>query len=93
MMDSYFQDMINEGWIVIYMDDILLYAPTKEKLQELTKRVLQRLKEKDLFLKLEKCKFEQEEIDFLGMIISQDSIKMDPIKLAGIKDWPEPTTV
>jgi hypothetical protein len=86
MMDAYFQEMLNEGWIVIYMDDILLYAKTIEELRELTKRVLRRLKEKDLFLKLEKCKFEQEEIDFLGMIISQDNVKMDPIKLAGIEE-------
>jgi hypothetical protein len=93
MMDAYFQDMLNEGWIVIYMDDILLFAKTKEELREMTKRVLRRLREKDLFLKLEKCQFEKEEIDFLGMIISQDSVKMDPVKLAGIEEWPEPTTV
>ncbi|HEX3418956.1 MAG TPA: RNase H-like domain-containing protein, partial [Stellaceae bacterium] len=93
MMDSYFQDLINEGWIVIYMDDILLYANTREELREMTKRVLQRLKERDLFLKLEKCKFEQEEIDFLGMVISHNNVKMDPIKLAGIKDWPAPKVV
>ncbi len=75
------------------MDDMLLYADTKEELRERTKRVLQKLKERDLFLKLEKCKFEREEIDFLGMIIAHNKVKMDPIKLAGIKDWPAPTTV
>src|SRR5258707_14880171 len=37
MMDSYFQEMINEGWLVIYMDDMLLYADTKEELRERTK--------------------------------------------------------
>ena len=93
MMDSYFVEMINEGWIVIYMDDILIFAKTKEELRAFTKRVLRRLKEKDLFLKLEKCKFEQEKIDFLGMVISHNSIQMDPVKLAGISEWPAPTTV
>ena len=57
------------------------------------KHVLNQLKEKDLFLKLEKCKFTVTEVDFLGMVITKDTIKMDPIKLAGIKDWPTPETV
>jgi len=93
MMDDYFRDMIDDGWIVIYMDDILIHACTKEDLEERTKKVLQQLKEKDLFLKLEKCKFAQNEVEFLGMLVMKDTIKMDPIKLAGIRDWPTPTTV
>ena len=93
MMNEYFRDMINEGWLVIYMDDILICADTKEELQERTKRVLDRLRDKDLFLKLEKCKFEVQEIEFLGMIITPGHIQMDPTKLAGIADWPVPTTV
>ena len=57
------------------------------------KCVLNWLQEKDLYLKLEKCKFTVQEVDFLGMVITKDTIKMDPIKLAGIKDWPIPETV
>ena len=93
MMDSYFQDLIDEEWLVIYMDDMLIYANTKEELEERTKCVLERLNEKDLFLKLEKCKFEKEEVKFLGMIIGFNKVMMDPVKLAGIKDWPAPQTV
>src|SRR5258708_35917146 len=52
MMDSYFQEMINEGWIVIYMDDILLFAKTKEELRIITKQELLKLKKKNLFLKM-----------------------------------------
>src|SRR5258705_6312970 len=85
--------MINEGWLVIYMDDILIHAQTREQLEERMRRVLNRLQEKDLYLKLEKCKFTVQEVDFLGMVITKDTIKMDPIKLAGIKDWPTPETV
>jgi hypothetical protein len=51
------------------------------------------LKEHDLYLKPEKCKFERTEVEFLGTIISENTIQMDPIKLAGIRDWPSPTTV
>jgi hypothetical protein len=93
MMDDYFRDMIDEGWIAIYMDDILIHARTKEDLKKRTKRVLERLKEHDLYLKPEKCKFERTEVEFLGTIISENTIRMDPIKLAGIRDWPSPTTV
>src|SRR6202012_2886943 len=93
MMDDYFHDMISEGWLVIYMDDIMIPANTKQELEACTKRVLDRLQEKDLFLKLEKCKFATKEVDFLGMIIAPNQIKMDPTKLAGIADWPTPKTV
>jgi hypothetical protein len=74
MMDDYFRDMIDEGWIAIYMDDILIHARTKEDLEKRTKRVLERLKEHNLYLKPEKCKFEQTEVEFLGTIISENTI-------------------
>ena len=62
-------------------------------MREHTKRVLQQLKENDLFLKLEKCKFITKEVEFLGMIVKEGKIMMDPVKLAGISKWPEPKTV
>ena len=58
MMDDYFRDMIDKGWIAIYMDDILIHAKMKKDLEDRTKRVLQQLKEHNLYLKPEKCKFE-----------------------------------
>jgi hypothetical protein len=75
------------------MDDILIHARTKEDLEKRTKRVLERLKEHNLYLKPEKCKFERTEVEFLGTILSENTIRMDPIKLAGIRDWPSLTTV
>ena len=51
-MDSTFRDMIAKGWLIIYMDDILEFAKTKEECQELTKQVLKRIQEEDLHLKL-----------------------------------------
>ena len=44
-------------------------------------------------MNIDKCFFEKEEVEYLGCIISHDTIKMDPIKLSGIRDWPPPTTV
>ena len=93
MMNEYFWDYIMEGWVVIYMDDILICAENLETLRTRTRKILKRLKEKDLYLKLEKCLFDKEEVDFLGMVIRHNKIKMDKTKLKGIEDWEEPKTV
>jgi hypothetical protein len=75
------------------MDDILIFADTKAKLKHLTHCVLKKLWDNDLFLKLEKCAFAKDEIDFLGFIIKEGVIKMDPAKLSGLRDWPTPCTI
>ena len=93
MMNEIFKDMIDEGWILIYMDDILIHSTEQQLQTERTKRVLQRLTEHDLYLKIEKCKFNQKEVEFLGMIIRHNEVIMDPVKLAGIADWPIPKNV
>ena len=79
--------------VTVYMDDILIFTDNRSKLIELTHRVLLKLKDNDLFLNLNKCTFDVEEIEYLGMIITENQIKMDPVKLAGIADWPVPTSV
>ena len=66
MMDDYFEDLINEGGIVIYMDDILIHMKTKEHLMRRTKQVLDWLKKHDLYLNIDKCFFEKEEVEYLG---------------------------
>ena len=65
----------------------------KEEDTERTRRVLQRMKELDLHLKLKKCCFGVEEVDFLGLILKPGEIAMDPTKLLGITEWPTPTKV
>ena len=85
--------MIKGKLVIIYMDNILIFAKTKEELKRITKIVLEKLRENDLFLKAKKCKFEKTKIEYLGMIIEEGQISMDPIKLAGIREWPTPTTV
>jgi len=77
MMDVTFQDLIEECIVIIYMDDIFIFAKDKEKLANNTKRVLQRLRENDLFLKPKKCEFEMTRIEWLGMtrIIKEGKIQ------------------
>jgi RNase H-like domain found in reverse transcriptase/Integrase zinc binding domain/Chromo (CHRromatin Organisation MOdifier) domain/Integrase core domain/Reverse transcriptase (RNA-dependent DNA polymerase) len=85
--------MIDEGIVIIYMDDIFLFAPDEATLTENTKRVLKRLRENDLFLKPAKCEFNEPKVEYLGMVIEEGKIAMDTGKLKGIQDWPTPTTV
>src|SRR5271168_3194822 len=93
MMDAIFVDMIEGCIVIIYMDDILIFARTEEDLERYTKLVLQRLRENDLFLKALKCKFNKTQVKYLGMIIEEGKIAMDPIKLGEIRDWSIPNTV
>ena len=93
MMDEIFKDMIKEGIVIIYMDNMFLSAKTKECLQENTRRVLQQLMENDLYLKPKKCEFCKEKVKWLGMVIQEGKISIDPGKLKGIQEWPAPTTV
>jgi len=93
MMNDIFLMETNEGWILIYINDILIFSKEKEDLQKLTLRVLKKLQDNDLFVNLDKCTFEAKQVDYLGMIVSKNQIKMDLAKLEGIRDWPTPTTV
>ena len=93
MMDHIFMDYIDEDWLIDFINDLLIFAETKEQLKDQTLKVLKQLKENDLFLKPEKAEFCQTRIYFLGMIIEQGKISMDPTKLNGIRDWPAPTSL
>ena len=92
-MDDIFVGMIDGKLVIIYMDDILIFAKTKEELERITKMVLAKLHEHNLFLKAKKCEFCKLWIEYLGMIIEEGKIFMDSIKLAGIWDWPIPSMV
>ena len=90
MMNDIFQEEIAEGWVIIYMDDILVFSKNEKDHEKHIGQILQKLREHELSLKLEKCWFSKKEIEFLGLIISEDSITMDKGKVEAIRNWPEP---
>lgn len=92
-MDDIFGDLIDECIIIIYMDNIFIFAADEETLMTNTKRVLTRLRDNDLYLKPTKCEFNKEKVKYLGMVIQEGRISMDPGKLSGIRDWIIPNTV
>jgi hypothetical protein len=91
MMNAIFATELLEGWLTIYMDDILIH--TDENIPEHQKQihqVLDKLQEHVLYLKPEKCLFKKKSMEFLGVILEKGTVHMDPSKLKGIADWPSP---
>ncbi|XP_057849726.2 uncharacterized protein LOC131060503 [Cryptomeria japonica] len=79
-------------FVVVYLDDILIFSGSKEEHLQHLDQVLRKLHEEGLRINLEKCSFLQEELVFLGFVISTGSLKMDPSKVEAILNWPAPTT-
>jgi len=90
MMNELFKDLIASSTVFIYMDDILIATCTMEEHRRVIRQVLQILKSNQLFLKPEKCEFEKDEVEYLGIHLQAGQLAMDPIKLQGIADWPTP---
>jgi len=87
-MNKIFQTVIAKGIVVVYLDDILIFTKTEEEHEQAVQRVLKILVEYKLFLCLEKCKFYQRQIEYLGLVISENKVAMDPMKVARVCDWP-----
>jgi hypothetical protein len=94
MMNTKFADIIATGKVIIYMDDILVATRNDlEEHRQLIYQILARLQKLDLYLKPAKCTFETRKIEFLGVILEDGTVTMDPIKVAGVEEWKEPKTV
>jgi len=90
MMNDIFQDLITEGIMVVYLDNILIFTRTEEEHVKAIRQVLQVLQEHKLFLCPEKCEFCKERIEYLGLVISENEVSMDPVRVAGVREWPTP---
>lgn len=91
MMNEIFRDLISEGKVVIYINDVLIFTQTMEEHRKVVEMVLEQLQGHQLYLKPSKCKFYQMKIHFLGLVISHNCIEMDPVKVARVAAWPELT--
>jgi hypothetical protein len=95
-----FQQLMNEVLrefldisVIVYLDDILIYSETREEHIRHITQVLERLRKHRLWAKAEKCRFFQNSVDFLGYIVSQDGVSMDPAKVKAILEWHSPKTI
>lgn len=90
MMNDIFRQLVLQGKVIVYLDDILIFTDDLDEHRRITRQVLKILRENKLTCKPEKCEFEQLEVEYLGHIISHNSVRMDPAKVAGVAEWPIP---
>ena len=90
MMNTILHNLIQGGKVIVYLDDILIFTKDLKEHREIVKQVLERLWKHHLYLKIEKCTFETEQVKYLGVIIRKGMVKMDPAKIEAVKNWPIP---
>ena len=94
---STFMQLMNEvlkkflgKFIIVYLDDILIFSKTLDEYLLDIHRVLERLREEKFLINLNKCSFVKREVVYLGFVVSAEGLKMDPEKLKVILEWPIP---
>jgi Reverse transcriptase (RNA-dependent DNA polymerase) len=93
MIDKIFKKEIEEILIIVYMDDILAFSKTIDGLKKIEQIILKKAREYDLYFKAKKCEFRKPKIKYLGLVVEEGKLAIDPAKLKGILDWPAPKTV
>lgn len=84
MMNNIFQDLIIERIVVVYLDNIFIFTRTVKKYIQAIQRVLEILANYKLFLHPEKCKFQKTKIEYLGLIILENKVSINPVKIARV---------
>jgi len=97
---STFQSLMNhllkpylQKFVLVFFDDILIYSLTWEKRLQHVDLLLQLLRNHKLFVKLSKCYFGMEEVEYLGHIVSHEGVRVDPKKIQAMQDWSQPKTL
>jgi len=91
-LNNLFADLL-DVYVIVYLDDILIYSDDKGKHTEHVREVLRRLRKAGLYCKLPKCEFGVTTTEYLGFILSPDGFRMSPAKVSAILDWPAPRKV
>jgi len=92
MINHIFRDLIDLG-LLAYIDDLLIYAKTREEHDEIVKEVLGRLRTNKLAVSAEKCEWRKSEVEFLGYIVGIEGIKMSEEKIKGVLEWKSPASL
>jgi len=79
-MNDTFRDMLDQ-FLIVYLDDMLIYSDSLAEHKRHVRKVLERLREAELYLKPSKCEFHKGEVSFLGYVIRPNGVRMDPAKL------------
>ncbi|WVZ52111.1 hypothetical protein U9M48_003201 [Paspalum notatum var. saurae] len=89
LMNSVFMDYLDK-FVVVFIDDILIYSKTESEHEEHLRLVLQRLREHKLYAKFSKCEFWIDKVRFLGHVVSKGGIAVDPSNVSTITNWKVP---
>jgi hypothetical protein len=92
LMNMVFMEYLDK-FVVMFIDDILVYSRSEEEHEEHLRLALQKLQENRLYAKLSKCEFWMKQVTFLGHIISKGGIFIDPSKVQDVLSWNAPTSV
>ena len=90
MMNEILRDMINEGKVAAFVDDVLVGTETEEGHDEVVEEVLRRLEENDLYVKLEKCMWKVQKVPFLGVVMGEGRVEMEEDKVEEVLKWSTP---
>ena len=93
MMNKLLRDLINTEKVAVFIDDVIVGTETEKGHNELVEEVIRRLEENNLYVKPEKCKWKVREVEFLGVVIGPEGIKMEKEKVKGVLEWPTPKCV
>jgi transposase InsO family protein len=89
LMNETFKDMIDR-WVMVFLDDVLVYSRTREEHIKHVRQVLDRLRERKLYCKLSKCEFFQREVEFLGHQLGANGLSVSADKVKAVREWPTP---
>jgi len=89
MMNEILRDLINEGKVAAFVDDVLVGTKTEKEHDEIVEEILRRLEKNNLYIKPEKCVWKARKIGFLGVIIGPDGIEMEAEKVDEVLSWPQ----
>jgi len=93
MMNEILRDLINEGKVAAFVDNVLVGTETKERYDEIVEEILKRLEENDLYIKPKKYVWKVRKIGFLGIVIGPNGIEMEAEKVDRVFSWPQPKNV
>ena len=92
LMNEVFHDYLNK-FMIIFIDDILIYSKTEAEHKAHLKLVLERLRNQNLYAKFSKCSFWKRKIGFLGYRVSGEGVSLDSKKVKAIEEWQRPSSV
>ena len=92
-MNDLLRDIIEKGEIVVFIDDVMIATETEKEHDEIIEEVLRKMEENDLFVKPKKCVWKTKEVEFLGVIIGLDGVRMEKKKVQEVIDWLVPKSV